>query len=129
MLYIDKFKKEGGYYDESGCYYEDAESFYQSHIFGFCGCGLPEDNLKYIRDGLEHIEKGSVENVDFEKWWGEGNSILGNSRSMYFFYYWCDKMELTDHGGSVPGYLTEKGKQTLSDLKEIIKEFENEKDT
>lgn len=38
-MYIDKFKKEDGYYDYENhdCFYEDAETFLQSRVLGFVG--------------------------------------------------------------------------------------------
>jgi len=35
---------------------------------------------------------------------------------MYFMWYWFDKEELTEHGGSVPGWLTKKGLGMLNKL-------------
>lgn len=122
-MYIDKYKKEDGYYDEDDVFYGDAKEFYQTKIFGFCGCGLPEENLEYIHDGLTHIGAERPEHdgwdVWYKKWIEEGAVIFGNESSRYFFFYWCDTQELTEHGGSVPGWLTEKGKQVLADLREI----------
>lgn len=125
-MFIDRFYKDDGYYDECGCFYETAEDFYQTKVFGFCGCGHPNGNLEYVRDGLAHIGKERPENMGqeehsrwFDQWVNEGLEIFGNEKSRYFFFYWCDTNELTEHGGSVPGWLTEKGKQALSDLREI----------
>lgn len=125
-MYIDKFQKEGSYYDEDGCCYETAEDFYQSRSFNFCGCGSPDKNLEYIRDGLAHIDKTQPENISreeyhkwYDEWKKEGHEIFGNEKARYFFFYWADMLELTEHGGSVPGWLTEKGRETLADLREI----------
>ncbi len=122
-MYIDKYKKEDGYYNDDGVFYESAEDFYQVEIFGFCGCGLPDENLEYIHDGLTHINderpEGAKHDEWYKKWVEEGDVIFGNEFSRYFFFYWCDKQELTEHGGSVPGWLTDKGKRILFDLREI----------
>ncbi len=54
---IDKYKKpDGSYEDPEGCYHEDAESFLQTYVLGFCGCGCPEESLGHIRDVLQHID-------------------------------------------------------------------------
>jgi len=127
MVHIDKYKKNNGYYDEDDCFYECAEDFLQMKIFGFCGCGHPDENLKYIRDGLIHLSRGDCPSVMspeqhskwFDNWVAEGNKIFGNEKSRYFFFYWCDKEELTEHGGSIPGWLTDKGKEMLEDLIEF----------
>ncbi len=129
-MYIDKFKKEDGYYDEDECFYEDAESFLQIKVFGFCVCGCPDENLIFIKNGLSHIDNKQPDGMDhhtwYENWVSEGHKIFGNEQSRYFFFYWCDKEELTDHGGSVPGWLTDKGKELLADLIEYEKEYEKD---
>jgi hypothetical protein len=126
-MHIDKYKKADGYEDEDGCFYESALDLYQSHFFGFCGCGCNDDNIRYIRDGLQFIESlihGPDDREKRDKWWVamemEGEEVFGNQQAKYFFYYWADKEGLTEHGGSVPGWLTEKGKMVLQDLNEIV---------
>ena len=127
-MHIDKYKKDGGYEDEDGCFYESALDLYQSHFFGFCGCGCNDDNIRYIRDGLSYIDSlmivGPENRAARNIWWEEmqmkGEEIFGNQQAKYFFYYWADKEGLTEHGGSVPGWLTEKGKMVLQDLNEIV---------
>ena len=128
---IDQYKKEDGYYSEDNCYYETAVDFMQINQFGFCGCGDPEGNLEFIMKGLQHIDRDQPEDRSkfgqwFDKWVKEGHEIFGNEESRYFFFYWADKEELTEHGGSVPGWLTEKGKRVLSDLTEIVKEIKSD---
>lgn len=125
-MHIDRFKNDdidGGYIDESGCHYDDAESFYQNGIFKMCGCGRAEDNLAYIRDGLQHIadyeEIDGLDDMQYDAWLRAGIEVFGNELSRYFFFYWLDSIELTEHGSSIPGWLTEKGKQVLEDLKEM----------
>ena len=134
-MYIDKYKKDDGYYDEDDCYYETAKDFIQTKILGFCGCGRPEDNLEYIRDGLAHINAPRSKNMTheqhsewFKKWVKRGHEIFGNELSRYFFFYWCDKEGLTEHGSSIPGWLTPKGEELLEDLNEIIAQPGNSPD-
>lgn len=123
-MHIDKYKTEDGYCDESGCHYANAEEFLQTNFLGFCGCGDPDENLKYIRDGLAHIDAERTEPFKdwYEKWTAEGLKIFGNENSRQFFFYWADSEELTEHGGSVSsgGWLSAKGKQLLDDLNELI---------
>lgn len=125
-MYIDKYKKDNGYYDKEGLYYEDAKSFIQGSILGFCGCGNLKGNLNYIQDGLNHIDifhtfsrDLTKFNVQWEKWITNGIKIFGNKRARYFFFYWCDKEELTEHGSKIPGWLTKKGKELLEDLEKL----------
>ena len=123
---FDKFKQpDGSYIDEDDCTYEDAESFILSGILGFCGCGMPEDTGKYIRDVLMHVDKlanlsrgeGWVDR--YAEWGSDGKKIFANSGSEYFAYYVLSEKELTEHGGSVPGWLTDKGRDVLKDLSEL----------
>jgi len=123
---IDKYKQGEDYVDESGCHWDNAEDLIQCHILGFCGCGQPEENLIYVMEGLAHIGKNYDEGSVFEDWWQDGIKLFGNKRAMYFFFYWADKEELTEHGGSVPGWLTMKGKELLSDLVEICSRLDKD---
>jgi len=92
---------------------------------GFCCCGNPEDNLKYVRNGLHHINE--MHNMDddkmsFEEWTEKGLEIFGSRKAEYFFYYWADKEGLTEHGGSVPGWLDTKGHELLENLNIILED-------
>jgi hypothetical protein len=123
-MYIDKFKEEDVYCSEDGCEYDTAEDFIQCEVLGFCGCGNPECNLKFIMDGLKHINSISPSNRSnfdewYQQWYEEGLSFFGSEGARYFFFYWAAKEGFTEHGSSVPGWLTEKGNHLLSDLAEI----------
>ena len=117
---IDRYRDDGAtttYVDDDGCYYEDAIAFIQTGILGFCLCGSPEENLTYLRDGLRYIQ---------QKCEGDYVGIFGNERSRDFFFYACDEKGLTEHGTLIPGWLTQKGEDLLSDLDELIAGFEKE---
>ena len=135
-MHIDKYKQDDGWYkDGDGCVYETAEDFYQCGVFGFCGCGDPEVNLQYIMKGLRHIadlkdhvwgtgrivfdeEHGDM---TYGEWEIQGVELFKTDAQMWFFMYWADKEELTDHGGNVSGgWLTEKGLDVLEDLEELF---------
>ena len=103
--------------------YDSVTDVLQIGVFGFCGCGLPDENVKLIVDGLrllkESSDRGAEERkkIPHEEWYPDWdkrmNSVFESEASKYFFYYWCDKEELTEHGGSVPGWLTDKGVEVL----------------
>jgi len=118
-------QEDGSYVDDDGCHYDDLAEFIQTGVFGFCGCGDNEANLELIGKGLEHIDSMHPDGVDFDDWWHKwkdaGVAICGNESSKQFFFYWCDKEGLTEHGGCIPGWLTAKGKSVLSALKSIEK--------
>lgn len=125
---IDRYKREDGtYLDEAGCTYEDAGDLLQTHVFGFCGCGMPDENIYFVRDGLQHIDNLSKcfedqanKDAAYDKWSERTLEIFGSNRGAYFFYYWCDNKLLVEHGGGLPGWLTDKGKELLADLCEYI---------
>lgn len=89
--------------------------------FGFCQCGNPERSLRYIRDGLQVL--GDLRRVwdheypgGYEAWEKAVDNHFKGEDAMWFFWYWCDKEGLTEHGGSVPGWLSDKGEDCLEHL-------------
>lgn len=139
-MHIDRYKNPDG--DVGGflmpgdcCHYDDERSLITTGLLGFCGCGRPEENLAFIRDGLQHIDEAISASPDPWKdrpaWdaWFAGHKareieIFGNERAAYFFFYWADKNGLTDHGGSVPGWLSDKGRELIEDLQELTRREE-----
>ncbi len=108
-----------------GCSSPDVTSFVQGEILGFCCCGSPEENISLILEGLRIIDDKYPDGLsaeEYKEWWKEREKDVlenfGSDVSAYFFYYWADKEELTEHGGSVPGWLTSKGEKLLSLLSE-----------
>lgn len=106
-MYIDKYKKEDGYYDENDCFWEDAESFLQGKIFGFCCCGNPLYSLKHIHAGLNQVARIRSllweGKITHKEWVEENKKALGSENATYFMWYFLYKEGLTEHGGSVPG--------------------------
>lgn len=78
---------------------------------GFCGCGLPEDAIDYCYQGLKRVESLALSKSDFP-------NPFASEGEEYFFFYWLDKKGFTEHGGSVPGWLTEKGKDMILAIEE-----------
>jgi hypothetical protein len=120
---LAEYKTDFGYEDEKCAYYEDAFGLLQCGILGFCGCGAGEENLLYVLRGLELIdEKGPASHEEWRIWWDGHNARVKEhfktSEAQYFFFYWCDKEDFTEHGGSVPGWLTDKGHNVLAMLRE-----------
>jgi hypothetical protein len=118
------FAKDSGYEDAEGLYCETADTLLQSGILGFCCCGTVPENLRYISAGLELIgeksPKGSGDewNAWYKGWRKRVDDHFKSSAAEYFFFYWADKEKLTEHGGCVPGWLTDKGKDLLAMLRE-----------
>ncbi|WP_349025960.1 hypothetical protein [Methyloglobulus sp.] len=98
------------------CDFTDAKAIFSS--LNFCGCTKPDQALKHIKNGLEHIKKRH-ETEDTA--WMEQNElhVFGNEGAATFFYYWADNERLIDHGSSVPGWLDDKGEMLLQRLIEL----------
>lgn len=131
-MFVDKFKLDNGryYYDE--CSYENETDLILSGFFKFCGCGLPEKALRYIKDVMIHIQQlqeyhlsksPGDEFADFYSGWElRGETLYGNEGAKYVIWYVLDNTGMTEHGASVPGWLTPLGEDILQDIKDIINE-------
>ena len=105
-----------GYKDDDGAHHGAVDSLLQSGILGFCMCGDPDENLDFIRAGLEHIDRYTTQ--PYEDWNRDKLALFGNDGIARFFWYWADKEGLTDHGSSVPGWLEPNGRELLALLRE-----------
>lgn len=89
---------------------------------GFCGCGMPVDATEYVLAVLEHIDRLKThvweKALTWEQWNAEGDTIFTNDGAAYFAYYVMAEKGLTEHGGSVPGWLSEKGYAMVARIKE-----------
>lgn len=113
----------GEYYEHDGCEHDDPTNLIQCGLLNFCGCGSPEENLKYILTGLELInEKPPASGPEWREWYADTTKRrlehFGNQQAEYFFYYWCDERGYTEHGSSVPGWLDKDGLELLALLRE-----------
>jgi hypothetical protein len=120
-LHIDKYKQpDGRYEDPDGCSYDTAEDFMQCYVIGQCGCGDPTSNVKYVGKMLAYVHdlKQSVwsKDISYEEWQEKGRD-LGTHSSIQFMFYWLDEKGFTEHGGSIPGWLTDEGLELLEDIK------------
>lgn len=135
-MLTDQYKDgECGYVYSDGCHYCTPQEVLHSAILGFCGCGAPQMSLSFIRDGLTHIEQRCKwpDRADFaspedyeaasKAFWqaiqAEERAVFGSEGGAWFFYYWADTKDLTEHGGSAPGWLSQRGKDFLEELKTL----------
>lgn len=129
-MFIDKYKKDDCWIDEAGCQYFDAESFIEMGLFNFCGCGQPDSTREYVRNSLQLVsdikELVWEKKMSYEDWIDKKNELFKTDEAEFFMWYWLDHKGYIEHGGSVPGWLTEDGKEILSDLNEL-KQLTNEK--
>ena len=116
----------GGYVYKDSCHYEDAESLLHCGFLGFCGCGSPEANLKLFYNALNHLQKlrekvwyGDNDDYTYEDWRKEGREMFGSQEMENLVWYVCDQKGLTEHGGSIPGWVDSLGYEFMEDVKEL----------
>lgn len=86
----------------------------------FCGCGRPELALIFLRDLLSLFARLRAHGSwDYDAWQAEIKKLLPNEGSQYLVFYIIDRLGLTEHGGSVPGWLTKEGDAMLADLEKL----------
>jgi hypothetical protein len=123
VSYLATLKRDGeGYLDANELYHETAEDALSS-VFGFCGCGAPELALAYMGRVMRAIQNlqgdGSFE--DRHAAYEEASNALfhGDDGARYVAYYLLAERGLTEHGGSVPGWLSDRGVGVLFDIEAL----------
>lgn len=107
--------KDGWFEDEDGISYQIPIDSILTGRLNFCGCGDPDAVAEYIADGLQFI-KDEYYNITGRILEDRIRQVFGNEKSAQFFFQWCDSQKLTEHGSSVPGWLSKKGINMISDL-------------
>lgn len=75
----------------------------------FCACGSPEDAFEALAKALRIISH--------DRWLDELKAWIPDDGLQLLLLYQLDKMDLTEHGGSVYGsWLSDKGKEVLAAL-------------
>lgn len=121
-MHVDKYKQpDEGYLDPDGCWHEDAEDVIRIGILKQCGCGNGWASMTYIRDILRLIRGRDGSDEGYKRC----DDFFHSEGEKYTMYYLLDDLGLTDHGTSVPGWLSEKGVEVLEDLEELLKEDES----
>jgi hypothetical protein len=126
---------------DEGCYFkgELALGGWQDalgDVLGFCGCGDPEEALRYVMRVLRAVNTKAPDAVRDAPWsdgmslWNEWYHTVyrptldaifhGDRGAEYFAFYLLTDKELLEHGGSVPGWLTPLGEDVLADLEEKL---------
>ena len=124
-------------FTHSGCYYDTTlDAFYIGHL-GFCGCGKPRDEQRFMLKVLSAIAKRSYENRhmtgvnDVELWTKNSDEISdlfsNNGTFEHHYLQWLDSLHLLEHGSTVYGsWLNDLG---FSVLKMLIAELPNENES
>lgn len=91
--------------DDNGTSWENKKGYLQIEILGLCGCGNPDAVMEYMFEMFNKINN----HHDFD---------YKDLPSM-FFLYWANDKDFAEHGSTVRySWLTEKGKEVLSDIKQ-----------
>lgn len=101
---LKEYEVPGGYKDSTGKIWDtpiDMLTMSEDWL-GFCGCGTSEE-IEYIAEGLKAIGNGHDHSVEY----------FGTAAAAQFFYKVADDKGLTNHGGSVPGWVDDKGRQFI----------------
>lgn len=93
---------------------------------GFCGCGRPIGVLRHIHGAMSILRDRDEQEsgMTWHEWWELRKKRIRDHFSSdgaeYFMWYWLHKEGYTEHGGSVPGWLTDKGVDLLDALSDIL---------
>ena len=114
---------EFAYTDADGVSWRGLEDVLAIKVFGFCTCGAPDAALTLMRDAMRLIElRGPSNPRQHRQWFDEVyvprlREVFGEfDGAQYVVWYLLEDKGLTEHGGSVPGWLTPKGHEVLADL-------------
>ena len=119
-----------GEIDVEGHWIGNYANYIFTDVLGFCACGMPDEVTKFIRSVLRHVANLQDEVWDdsnpktYSEWDADGETLFNNEIMKYFMFYWLDKEGLTEHGSSVPGWLTDKGREILAKLDELGPDLE-----
>lgn len=123
---LSNFIKDGVYIASNGATFDDFDHFLIEGLMGFCGCGCPEQVINHVHDGLRHVSRLKQEvwekKMTMGQWQEAGQKIFLNEGSEYLLYYVLDKAGLTEHGGAVPGWLSDLGEDVLKELDRLYPE-------
>lgn len=110
--------KTGELVDAKGVRHLSRDAYIEM-LLGFCGCGAPEAAREYVRERMRlvydfHDQQETQSALALLR---NGEAALFQSPGeRYFFWYWLDEKGYSEHGGSVPGWLTREGKVMLAAL-------------
>lgn len=104
--------------------YDDPVTLVIDGFFDFCGCGQPEECLRFIRNVLSMLaDRPEYDSPKREDWNLRWYHLVGNAE-MFVLYALTnveiDGYNIIEHGGDVTGsWLTPQGQEFLEDLNRI----------
>jgi hypothetical protein len=90
-----------------------------------CGCGRPADVLHLYARIMAFVAEGKG------YWWTAVPAMIVEDpeAAAYALIYVLDDRGLLEHGSSVPGWLTDNGKEWLAAYRKLAKEFPERDDS
>ena len=116
-MHINKYRNADGDYEINGVICSDVVCVFLN-MLGFCCCGQLEEALRHVQKnlrGIKHLREG----LSWEDFVAELGGDIGTRQ---IIWYMLDDKGFTEHGGSVPGWLSPAGEELLEDLDEFFKE-------
>lgn len=106
---------------------QDHNEYIIETIFGWCGCGNPAAAGQYILAVLRRVKvRSDYDNRgSFEKVTDDDKQLQPFKGALEIMWYIMYQVELTEHVGSVPGWLTDKGTEVLEILEAYFKDQED----
>lgn len=97
---------------------------------GFCNCGVPDDNIRYIRDGLRLMGSKYPDHADWDTWYDAHiraeTELHGTPGAIWFFKYWADRQGYAEHGSGISAaWLSTDGEEFLARLERAVEADEN----
>lgn len=83
---------------------DELEMVILDDFLGFCGCGLPDDAIDAL---FRYLIALSQETEDYDP--EQFDQVTTDQGVLTLLHYVMDSNKITEHGGSVPGWLTRKG--------------------
>jgi hypothetical protein len=108
--------------DNEGGSWDTPQNAIAIKLLGFCGCGDPEAALAYVRSALRlivglHRDDPTPWDEKYRRYREHAHTLFhGDRGTELFMWYFLDDKGLTEHGTSVPGWLTPLGNDVLEDL-------------
>lgn len=100
--------------------------------FNFCGCGDPEGALRYVLGALKLLKtQAELCSMAADKDWHNNWEKMQAERLKYFQSSWAEtfawymltNLGMIKHGGSIPGWLTEKGERVVMMLETFFRKY------
>lgn len=80
----------------------------------FCGCGDPPHAAQYLRDVLQNVNDLREERQTYDQFHAAERRMFQHYGAACLIYHLLTHVGLLEHGGAVPGWLTEAGKARLA---------------